>query len=259
MSRLYFFYGKTTAKSDAMTATVLSLCNKKHIRLEESEKDIVVKFDGADDAEPLTDDELCIYRIFEKAASGNEEVGLKQINRYVKSHQTTMQQEYQRFNSLLDSGFGMLEYKDKSTKRGKSKLCTLLVLSIVLIIFFGVASTIYYGFSFAIAGLAFSAAVSAISMISLKRLTPEGEESYAKWHAFGRFMKEFTLIEERAYPSLELWEKYLVYATAMGISKEVLKQIKIAYPQMYNSNYTGMYRPYSYLYFAHMNLSLIHI
>ena len=59
MSRLYFFYGKTTAKSDAMTATVLSLCNKKHIRLEESEKDIVVKFDGADDAEPLTDDELC--------------------------------------------------------------------------------------------------------------------------------------------------------------------------------------------------------
>ena len=82
---------------------------------------------------------------------------------------------------------------------------------------------------------------------------PAGEESYAKWHAFGKFMKEFTLIEEKDYPSLELWEKYLVYATAMGISKEVLKQIKIAYPQMYDSNYTGMYLPYSYLYFAHIN------
>ena len=47
--------------------------------------------------------------------------------------------------------------------------------------------------------------------------------------------------------------KRQVYATAMGISKEVLKQIKIAYPQMYDSNYTGMYLPYSYLYFAHIN------
>ena len=81
MSRLYFFYDRTLVQNGIMTATVLSLCNKRHIRLEELKKDILIKFDGASDAEPLTDDELCIYRIFEQAAAGSGEISLKQVNK----------------------------------------------------------------------------------------------------------------------------------------------------------------------------------
>ena len=46
-------------------------------------------------------------------------------------------------------------------------------------------------------------------------------------------------------PELVLWEKYLVFATAFGISEKVLKQLKVVYPEITDAN-TVMYN-YSYI------------
>ncbi len=249
MSKLYFFYKGITDTGNIMTATLLSICTKGHIRLSDTGKDIVINFDKDADTEPLTNDELCLYRIFEQAAEGNSEISMKQVNKYIKSHQTDMHSKYQRFESLIDSGFSDMGYKDSSIRKGM--LTAIMIISIILTVIFIFISMSYYGFLFSIAGLAFAAAMSIMTISSVKRLTRQGQESFTKWHAFGRFMQEFTLLDEKELPSLELWEKYLVYATAMGISKQVLKQIKVAYPQLSDSEYMGMYMPYSYLYLMH--------
>lgn len=59
-------------------------------------------------------------------------------------------------------------------------------------------------------------------------------------------MSEFSLMKEREVPELVLWEKYLVYATAFGISEKVLKQLKVVYPQISDEQY--MANGYTYLY-----------
>ena len=73
-------------------------------------------------------------------------------------------------------------------------------------------------------------------------LTQYGEEEYAKWRGLYNFLNSDTLISERTYVELPMWEKYLIYATAFGISEKVIKAIGIRCPEasqstVLNSNY----------------------
>lgn len=62
-------------------------------------------------------------------------------------------------------------------------------------------------------------------------LTDFGETEYRKWRGLYNFLKSDTLIKERTVVELPLWEKYLVYATAFGISEKVINAIKIRCPE----------------------------
>lgn len=75
-----------------------------------------------------------------------------------------------------------------------------------------------------------------------KRYTQKGADEVVLWEAFERFLKEFTLMDEKELPELTMWEEYLVYATAMGIGDKILKQLPEKYPQFYESRiYTTSY------------------
>ena len=58
-------------------------------------------------------------------------------------------------------------------------------------------------------------------------------------------MEDFSLLKDKDIPSLVVWEKYLVFATAFGISSEVLKQLKVIYPELSDMN-SALYS-YSYI------------
>lgn len=73
-------------------------------------------------------------------------------------------------------------------------------------------------------------------------LTQFGEDEYVKWRGLYNFLNSDTLISERTYIELPMWEKYLVYATAFGLSEKVIKAISIRCPEavtssILNSNY----------------------
>lgn len=63
-------------------------------------------------------------------------------------------------------------------------------------------------------------------------LTQFGEDEYAKWRGLYNFLNSETLINERTLVELPIWEKYLVYATAFGISEKVIKAISIRCPEV---------------------------
>ena len=66
-----------------------------------------------------------------------------------------------------------------------------------------------------------------IKSSNLLLLTQFGANEQAKWYGLYNFLKSDTLIKEREIHELPLWEKYLIYATAFGISEKVIKAIKI--------------------------------
>ena len=47
-------------------------------------------------------------------------------------------------------------------------------------------------------------------------------------------MKDYSLLDEKEIPAITIWEKYLVFATAFGIANEVIKQLKLVYPDFEN-------------------------
>lgn len=66
--------------------------------------------------------------------------------------------------------------------------------------------------------------------------TEKGVEHKAMWKAFKKFLQDFSKLDERDYKSIAIWEHYLVYATALGVSKKVIKQLKIVFPTEFQEN-----------------------
>ncbi|VAW08834.1 hypothetical protein MNBD_ACTINO01-244, partial [hydrothermal vent metagenome] len=91
----------------------------------------------------------------------------------------------------------------------------------------------------AIAGvlIAIGAVIGAILLIAViafrkvrVRKTPEGALEAARWLAFKRYLTDFSRLEEAPAISLELWDRYLVYAIGFGIASEVLAQARLVAP-----------------------------
>ena len=62
--------------------------------------------------------------------------------------------------------------------------------------------------------------------------TQFGKEEYTKWYALYNFLNSATLMNEKSIVELPLWEEYLVYATAFGISEKVIKALEIRCPDL---------------------------
>jgi len=78
--------------------------------------------------------------------------------------------------------------------------------------------------------------------------TTYGEEYDAKWHNFAKYIQDFSLIKEYPPESIKIWDKYLVYATALGIADNVRKSMEMALPEdklarsdLYMFHYYGGY------------------
>jgi len=53
--------------------------------------------------------------------------------------------------------------------------------------------------------------------------TEKGSEDYKNWLSFKQFLEDFSLINERDFNEIYLWEYYLAYATSLGIADQILK------------------------------------
>jgi len=57
-----------------------------------------------------------------------------------------------------------------------------------------------------------------------------GANQAALWAGFGKFLDDFTSFKEKEFPEFKLWGRYLVYATALGKSKKLIKELALYYP-----------------------------
>ena len=72
------------------------------------------------------------------------------------------------------------------------------------------------------------------------RLSSEGEDQHALWLAFRNFIEDFTTFDEKELPELALWERYLPYASALGVADKLITQLKIRYPENTNVGAVGI-------------------
>lgn len=65
---------------------------------------------------------------------------------------------------------------------------------------------------------------------TFRRFTPEGAEVAARCKALKHWLEDFTRLKEAIPGDLVLWNKLLVMGVALGVSKEVLRQLAEAVP-----------------------------
>ncbi|MBT1173462.1 DUF2207 domain-containing protein [Bifidobacterium sp. MA2] len=86
--------------------------------------------------------------------------------------------------------------------------------------------------------------------------TPAGQEYLGRCLGLKRYMEDFSDFADRGVPDLALWDWYMVYAAAFGISREAVAQLARAYPQVADPEWLDShgpgtlwywtYRPYAY-------------
>lgn len=122
-------------------------------------------------------------------------------------------------------------------KKGDTYLKIFAVAAIVLaaIVFFFTLSDPLPAASLAFISSIILGIVAVISFILPQRIagqwTTYGEEYDAKWHNFKKYIQDFSLIKEYPPQSVKIWNKYLVYATALGVAEAVRKAMELSLPK----------------------------
>ncbi len=233
------------------SATLLDLKLKDYIdlRIEKNDKNkenIYIKRLKESDNN-LKSDEVDILKFIYKVNKSKGEVEIKELEKYIKSHSSSVLSLIENNKKHIESQLKeqeIIDIKEKMQYQDYSGTSsTYFVFAIV---------TLFWAFPLAIVFF-----INGILCSKLKKktnvLTQKGVNSKAKWKGLKKYMEDFSLLNEKEIPSIEVWEHYLVYATVFGIADKVLKQLKSIYPNidevdtistsaymhfMYNSNFS---------------------
>jgi uncharacterized membrane protein YgcG len=143
------------------------------------------------------------------------------------------------------------DYK-KPSRQVKEWLAFYVVIGILLMLFGNLISyptrlDLAYG-GFFIFGFACFANAIYLSRQSRKLilLSQFGADEYAKWRGLYNFLNSETLMKEKTFVEVVIWEKYLIYATAFGIAEKVIKALKVRCPEASTSSSSVLRNPYIY-------------
>lgn len=214
------------------SATILNLTLKKYLdiqQIQEGKKNnnIIINI-LKDDDDQLKEDERCIIKFIKESAKGNNTITLKQLERYIESHTSKIEQLLKSTNTKVNEQLiqdGIINKKEQEEYiEYKGKQIGYIVAAIFLITFTLIL--------FIIPGIIFIINAVLCSKIANKInvLTQKGLDFKEQWKGLKKYMEDFSMLDKREVPELVIWEKYLVYATAFGIADKVIKQLKIVYP-----------------------------
>ncbi len=251
-----------TVQQDAVAATILDLCLKRKITLRTDENAAYIKIVA--EAEDLKKDEKQIYDLL-KNVGGKEEFEVGELNEYAN-------REYNRYstkiNNLVNGARESLynqklidkseekQYRKYNNSKGKSKL--LLNTYIVAILtqiyacipIFKTAIDVTFGaytvptiikliliFLPFVCELLYYYKIQDSVKNKIAVLTEDGAIEQEQWKGLVRYITNFSFFDEKVIPDLIIWEKYLVFATALGKADRVIEQMKAFYPEVFVKEY----------------------
>ncbi len=108
----------------------------------------------------------------------------------------------------------------------------------LLIFIVGILSVLFKFFSFITESVLFEiggpvivlSVINVVFLLGLSSYFTKTRREFIRerrlWEAFERFLSDITLIKRYPPESLDIWEEYLIYATALGVAKSVIDAMK---------------------------------
>lgn len=212
------------------SATLLNLNLKGYFKIliqeNDKGKESTVIYKSEKSIETLQDEEQIIARFVKIAIGANEKITVKELQKFIKKHPEDVSKLIKNVEKSIKNKNKLTENFDEKKSEEKSKYMG----KALIYIFIGMFAL---GIAFPVTIVCVINAII-LFMISNKisELTQKGIDEKAKWKGLKNYMEEFSLLNEREIPELEIWEEYLVFATVFGIADKVIKQLKMIYPQI---------------------------
>ncbi len=236
--------------SEIFAGTMLDFCLKGIIEFEPvDEKNIRIILKENKTIPELPQDEAIVYDILKSAMGTSTSITTKEFSKYSKNNYEKVYNDLHKISRAVELGEieqGNIDTKRKSIvdKMLKSQgigLVTGTLFVFVLIVFATIFPLILLLFPLFIA-LIILMIYKGKNDSKISVLSEKGYRESKEWTGLENYMKDYSLLKEKRVPDIVLWEKYLVYATTFGISKEVIKQLKVVHPEMFEPDVmTGSY------------------
>lgn len=224
-------FGRTREKTDYRIVRSEALRRKK----------------GASDAERCAEDvdAAALDMLFETVGPhavqpGKDGVLFSDFGKVAASDSSSYHDGYEKWEgsvegACLTRGF----FTDaRPTHRGVMYACMGLdsMLAIALLVWVLTGSVSPWGLLVALL-LAVAAVVCFQTAKALRQVSPEAVELTAKLRALKRWLKDFTHLDEAVPRDVVLWDRLLVMAVALGVSEEVVRQLRVAAPEVLQDPY----------------------
>ena len=224
---------------------------KKNIKFEEIDKKnykfIKVNEDG------LIDSEKLIMRVIFDGAGDGETVTLKDITSFAKKINGTTSPFLNSYNSwknkVIEESLKEKFYEENNLIKVLASMYSVIGF-IIFIFYLGYEIINVLPFVLLIFNIIFL-----IYVLMFTKKTSRGIEHYVRWKAFKRFLFDFGRFDEKELPEIELWERYLVYASIFGIADKVSETMKIKFNSS-NYNISNRRILFDYMLWSSLNRNL---
>ena len=241
-----------------VSATLLNLNLKKHLEFqvekEKNKEKITMKILNTD-TKDLSADEKVVFEFLQKACKDNNEITVKEFEKYIKRTSTTdilalkTNINGQTKRELIKQQ--IYDAEQEKVYKNQSSQTTIYAL-IIFFAIFAIAFTSEFLNVFGYIGIFGLIVCQVIAIVinsrTLKKInvyTQKGIDEKEMWRGLKKYMEDFSMLDKREVPEIAIWEHFLVFATAFGIADKVLKQLKVVYPNIENdlnvNTYTCMY------------------
>ena len=219
----------STAFGNIFSATLLNLSLKGYFKIaveqNEKGKEETLIYKPEKDIEDLQYEEERVARFVKNAINNKEKITIKELQKYIKNHASSVSSLIENTGTEIKNKNKMTKNFDEEKSKEKSKYIGIAIVYIFMAMF-----------CLAFFPLPILFIINAILALlingKLSHLTQKGIDEREKWKGLKKYMEDFSLLNEKEIPALEVWEEYLVYATAFGIADKVIKQLRMVYPQI---------------------------
>jgi uncharacterized membrane protein len=238
----YLFKKKITP--NAISALLLELIRKKHLKVESVGKKDYDLIKNIDSNEGLTEAEQYLKNWFINEIGNGQFVSLKDLKRASSSYKSSLQfmNAYNKWQDIVIKT-GEKEKFFEDHFKIKLKVIQYAILGAIAITLLNVINQTDNALGYI---SLIPALIAIMYFVSFKKRTVKGNEQYQQWRAFKRFLADFGRFSDKELPEIYLWEKYLVYATVLGVATKLAKTMKIKLENMdtpadFSINYTLLY------------------
>lgn len=244
---------------DAFVSTIMSLVDRDYLSIRETqsanwrgkeEKVVVLKFEKPIGTE-LETFESDVYNFLRKYAV-NDEIDWKAFQKRLGSNDS-FYNFLNSWNAKIERQAKFDDYFDSKGNRLVGSLGIVLLIESILMYFLSeiVAPSVLYPLTSAVAGVCILSGILGVILIAypivfkkhMGRWTEDGRVFYLKWKNFEKYLTDYSLIEKYPPASVIIWDHYIVYAMALGVADEALKNMNLAMPSggMQGSRFAYVY------------------
>ncbi len=214
------------------SAALMNLVEKKYASYSEIDKNDVVLILNKVPYEKITEAERKLIEIFFYKIGTNLTVSMKQVEKYSKNNKEEFAKEYKLWEELSRKE----AYQKKYLAKRKPSLSSFNGL-VIIIMFIAALGFNYYNFisyGLVLGNILAYAMISYYITIHSRPTTDLGHETALKWSALKNYIDDFGNFETKELPQIELWGKYIVYATAFGLATKLERAMNIKIEEIPN-------------------------